>query len=264
MKWNPFVEINDSFDFLNLARVAIPDGTGESASWHEKGRVLFANVFRSLYQSGEHQVSRLVHLIMVAEPGELAPIVAGTPAAIFCQEGNDKILQNTRAIISTYLQPWAMLPDGGDFSLKEWVRTGQNWLFISYRDNQLAALRGLLATWLGMLISESLSIDEEFATRTWLIVDEFDTLGKVEDAKEALTKLRKYKTSCVFGFQTISQPQATYGREVAQTILSCLSNKLYLRAGDPQTAKWCADDLGQQQFKRTEQSENRKKGHLPG
>lgn len=47
-------------------------------------------------------------------------------------------------------------------------------------------------------------------------------------------------------------------------MLSCLSTKLHLRAGDPTTGKYCADDLGQRQLLRREASENRRKGLAAG
>lgn len=260
--WNPFLDIRDAFDFSNLAKAVIPDGQGPDASWHNYGQGLFTEVLRALHTQGDYSISRLLYLVGQAEPEELRPLLAGSPAAILTQGDQSKMLGNTRAIISSYLLPWSFLPDGGSFSIKNWIRNspGDQWLFISYRDNQIAALRQLLACWLQLAISETLSVDERAARPTFFIADEFDTLGKVSAAKDALTKLRKYKGSCVFGLQTVSQIRATYGRDEAQTLLACLSTKLYLRQGDPETAKYCSDDLGQAQILRTEKSSSKRKG----
>lgn len=261
--WNPFLEIRDAFDYANLARAVIPDGVGESAPWHLYGQNLFAAVFKALHSSGDYSVSRLVHLFCNAEPDELTPLLAGSPAAILTQKGQEKMLGNTRAVTSSYLLAWSFLPDGGDFSVKDWIRSSPEgqWLFISYRDNQIATLRQLLACWLQLAISEMLSVDERKARQTFFVCDEFDTLGKVSAAKDALTKLRKYANSCcIFGLQTISQLRATNGRDEAQVLLACLSTKLYLRQGDPETARYCSDDLGQAQILRTEKSSSKRKG----
>lgn len=259
--WNPFLDIQDAFDFSNLAKAVIPDGQGPDASWHNYGQGLFAEVLRALHTQGDYSISRLLHFVGQAEPEELRPLLAGSPAAILTQKGQEKMLGNTRAIISSYLLPWAFLPDGGSFSVKDWIRSspGDQWLFVSYRDNQIAALRQLLSCWLQLAINETLSLDESSARPTFFVADEFDTLGKVA-AKDALTKLRKYRGSCIFGLQSVSQLRATYGRDEAQTLLACLSTKVYLRQGDPETAKYCSDDLGQAQILRTEKSSSKRKG----
>lgn len=96
------------------------------------------------------------------------------------------------------------------------------------------------------------------------LADEFDSLGRCDAVLSGLTKLRRFNTPCALGFQTVSQPRETFGRDNAQTLLANLSTKLYLRASDAETAKYCADDLGQQQFKRTESSESKKKGLAVG
>ena len=261
VKWNPFLDLQSAFDYADLARAVIPDGKGGDATWHLYGQIIFGAVLRSLHQTGDYSVTRLLHLVGSASLDELAPILIGTPAASFSQPGNEKMLGNTRAIIGTFLVPWTFLEDGGDFSVKQWTRASPSdqWLFITYRDNQIAALRQLLTCWLQLAISETLSLDEH-AIRTWFIADEFDTLGTVSAAKDALTKLRKYRGSCVFGLQSISQLRATYGRDEASTLLSCLSSKLYLRQGDPETAEYCSKDLGERQIMRPELSKSKKTG----
>ncbi|MCK6407139.1 MAG: type IV secretion system DNA-binding domain-containing protein [Rhodocyclaceae bacterium] len=262
VKWNPFKDLDDVFSYASFSRAVIPDGTGDQGEWRLYGQNLLSAVLKSLHHSGDWSVSRLLHLFCNAEPRELKPILAGTPAAILTQDENTRYLGSTRGVTSNFLVPLSFLPDGGDFSIKDWVRNSPNgqWLFLPYRDNQIAALRSLLTCWLQLAISETLSLDERTARQTWFIADEFDTLGKVSAAKDALTKLRKYRGSCVFGLQSVSQLRATYGRDEAQTLLACLSSKLYLRQGDPETAKYCSDDLGQSQILRTEKSSSKRTG----
>ena len=125
---------------------------------------------------------------------------------------------------------------------------------MEYRDDQIAAIRQLLACWMQLAITETLSLDEEKTLPTWFVADEFDTLGQVSATKDALNKLRRYNGRCLFGMQTVAQPQATYGLYLTQVLLSCLSTKLYLRAGDPDTAEYCERSLGKTQIERSEVS----------
>ncbi|KLB61725.1 hypothetical protein XEUV490_23375, partial [Xanthomonas euvesicatoria] len=87
----------------------------------------------------------LLRLIMVADRKELAEVVAGTAAAQLTGKESERMLGNTRSIASTYLNAWQNLPDVGTFSVREWVRESANgpgpWLFLTYRDSQMALMR---------------------------------------------------------------------------------------------------------------------------
>ena len=260
IQWSPFLEIKSRYDFLELARACIPDGMGANAAFHDMSRVLFATVMEKMYAAGDYSVNRLIYLVCTSKKEELNEFVTGTPADVYTQDGGERLLQSVRSVCSTYLTAWSFLPDQGDFSLKGWIRNSRSGqcLFIKYSDNQIAVMRQLLASWLQIAITETLCLDEKKAVPTWFIADEFDSLGQVSAAKDALTKLRKYQGRCVFGVQTVAQLYATYGREIAQVLLSCLSTKLYLRCGDPDTAEYCSKSLGDEEILRQERSRSRR------
>jgi len=258
--WNPFLEIRTLQDIPALSNSVIPDGTGESKGWNDKARVLFSAILGALWGAGEHSISRLIYLCCTAEPDELKPYLAGTTAASLIQAGNETPFQNCRGILTTYIQPWAFLQDGGDFSFCEWIQKRQpgQWVFITYTSRQLKAVRPLLATWLDLAIMETLCLMPQTARPTWFIADEYDSLGQVSSMRDALTKLRKHEGRCVLGLQTYSQVVSTYGRDNANVLLSCLSNKLILRAGDHDTAEYCSKTLGDQELMRQDESKTRR------
>lgn len=80
-------------------------------------------------------------------------------------------------------------------------------------------------------------------------MDELDSLGRVSSLRAGLTKLRKYGGVCVNGLQTIAQLRDTYGKEEAQTLLSCMSTKLLLAAGDAETAEYF-QEIGEREITR--------------
>ncbi|KAG0921963.1 hypothetical protein G6F32_014873 [Rhizopus arrhizus] len=102
------------------------------------------------------------------------------------------MLNNTRGIIATYLGVWRYLPDVGTFSVREWVQdeTRTGWLFVTYRDDQMGLLRGLVASMLELGIVEGLSLSENQDRGLWFVFDEVDSLGKVSSLRSGLTKLR--------------------------------------------------------------------------
>lgn len=260
--WSPFIELQEDSDCQNLAKAAIPDVSGEAGQWHFYAQTLFAEVLRALWTRGEHSTHKLLHYIMAADRRELAEVVAGTAAAQLTTKESDRMLGNTRAIASTYLSAWAQLPDVGTFSIRQWVRASARapgpWLFLTYRDSQLAMMRNLIACWMELAIIEGLDLEEDYSgvRRIWYVFDELDSLGKVTSLRAGLTKLRKYGGVGVCGLQTIAQLRDRYGKEEAQTLLSCLSTKLLLAAGDAETAEYFSREIGDREIVRTIVSQN--------
>lgn len=251
--WSPFAEIEQDYDCERLARAIVPDGSGDSMQWHHYAQSFIAAVLRSMHGNGERSIKRLLYWLTTAEPKELAEMLAGTPAATLCAKGNDRMLASTRAILASYLGVFPYLADEGTFSVRQWVRepASTSWLFITYRDDQMGMLRGLVASLLELSIVEGLSLSEDQDRGLWFVMDEVDSLGKVTSLRAGLTKLRKYGGRCVLGLQTVAQLRTTYGRDEAQTLMANCSTKLVLRAGDAETGRSMEEELGHQEIERT-------------
>lgn len=274
VKWSPFREIRSVYDFGRLARSVIPDAVGDARDWHIQAQNLFAQVMRRLYERGEGNVSELLRLLTAASVNELKPVLAGSVGEQLTHRGNEKLLSNTRGILASYLTPWEHLGlSEATFSIRDWVQqddrekdkdkdkeknsiapSNSNWLFLTYRDDQLAELRFLISTWMDLAIVEGLSLDERANRRLWYVMDELDSLGKINTLKDGLTKLRKYGGCCIAGLQTIAQLRHTYGHHEAQTLLSCMATKVILTAGDTETAEYFSRELGQREVLRREKT----------
>jgi type IV secretory pathway TraG/TraD family ATPase VirD4 len=258
--WSPFAEIKADYDCERIARAIIPDlvGGGDGSQWQLFAQTLLAKAMLSMHRGGERSIKRLLYWMTSADQKELEPLLAGTPAAVLTQKGNDKMLNNTRATMVPYLAVFDYLPDEGTFSIRDWIREDwrDNWLFITYRDDQMGLLRNLVATALEMALVEGLSLSENQERGLWYVMDEVDSLGKVSSLRAGLTKLRKYGGRCVLGLQTISQLRTTYGRDEAQTLIANTSVKCILRAGDAETAKSMEHELGEQEIERNQLNES--------
>lgn len=264
--WSPFADIENDYDCERIARAIVPDGVGDGMQWHHYSQSFVAAVLRTMHNNGERSIKRLLYWLTTAEPKELADMLAGTPAAALCAKGNERMLASTRAILSSYVGVFPYLADEGTFSVREWVRNslGEGWLFVTYRDDQMGMLRGLVATMLELAIVEGLSLSEDQDRGLWFVMDEVDSLGKVTSLRAGLTKLRKYGGRCVLGLQTVAQLRTTYGRDEAQTLMANCSTKLVLRAGDAETARSMEDELGQQEIERATRSDSKSKTEFFG
>jgi len=256
--WSPFAEIEAEYDYRRMAIAAIPDGEGADKNWTTHAQVLFTGVFKALHQRGEHSIKQLLYFMTQAEQSELADLLVDSPAAGYTKPANARMLESIRSTGCAPLSNWIYLADRGTFSVRKWVRdsdTNRACLFMTYTDAQMAELRNLVACWLELAIVEGLSLTESQSRRLWFIMDELDSLGRIMSLRAGLTKLRKYGGVCVSGLQTIAQLRTTYGHDEAQTLLSCMTTKLILKAGDGETAKYFENEIGQQEVEREEVSE---------
>lgn len=257
VSWSPFAEIREDYDCQMIAKAAIPDAAGEASEWNFYAQTMLAAALKTQWKAGDTSTKRLLYLMNSASIKELDPVLVGTAAYPMIQKGGEKALASIRMIAAVYLAAWDYLPDQGTFSVRQWVRESDNnpaWLYLTYRDDQMALLRNLVSCWLELAIVEGLTLDENANRRLWYIMDELDSLGKVSSLRGGLTKLRKYGGVCVSGLQTIAQLRTTYGKDEAQTLLSNMSNKLVLRAGDNETGKYFEVELGEQEVERQEVS----------
>ena len=128
-------------------------------------------------------------------------------------------------------------------------------LWMPVRADLSTALLPLIAAWIGELVSAVLTLPPDRGRRLWLLLDEMAALGRVQSLSEALTQGRKFELCAVAGLQTVAQLRGAYGLPGAQTLLSCFSSQLILRASDPETADWCSRLLGDQQLSRRVKNE---------
>lgn len=249
--WSPFAEIRADYDCDRIAKAIVPDGTGDGAEWHHYAQTLIAQAMLAMHRRGERSIKRLLYWMTTADQKELGTLLEGSPAAVLCAKGNDKMLASTRGIISTYLGVFPYLADEGQFSIRDFIRDWrEGWLYITYRDDQMGLLRHLVATLLELGIVEGLSLSEDQERGLWFVMDEVDSLGKVTSLRAGLTKLRKYGGRLILGLQTIAQLRTTYGRDEAQTLIANTTTKAVLRAGDAETAKSMEHELGEQEIER--------------
>jgi type IV secretory pathway TraG/TraD family ATPase VirD4 len=234
VKWDPFAEINDSYDADQLASGLIPSSGDPSASeWRAYARTFLCAILRRTRESGSRSSTELWRLLSAASPEELRPVVAGTPAQPFLDGENARMFGSVRAVAVSamaafdYVQRQRAAP----FSVRQWVRrsSAAGVLFMPYKAGQIAALKSMIATWMRLAIFEAMSAEENRDQRLWLVVDELDALGAIDGLKDALARLRKFGGRCVLGFQSIAQVSGTYGASDAQTITENCGNTLILR-----------------------------------
>ncbi|HEY6620350.1 MAG TPA: type IV secretion system DNA-binding domain-containing protein [Steroidobacteraceae bacterium] len=267
-KWDLFGEITQDYDIEQLARALIPDSGDDDRVWTEYARTLFAEVVRQMKDTGWCDDRKLSRILNKANDDELRAMLEGTPAARFFKEGNEKMLAGAQATLASAVRvfQYTTKHEASPLSVRAWVREGRacrsGVLFLPYKAGEIAALRGLISTWMRLSIIEAMNC-EEGDQRLWFIVDELDALGEIDGLKDALARLRKFGGRCVLGFQSIAQVSGLYGKGSAETIVENCGNTLILRCSASErggTSEFASKLIGQREVLHTTLSTTRRSG----
>lgn len=256
--WSLFNEIRKPYDYDRLAKSVVPDSADAGSQiWHGYAQQLLAETMRAMAQTGENTTERLIYWLTAAPTAELASFIAGSTASGLFEPGAEKALASTRFILSNHVGPYQHLRSG-EFSLRNWLESSQGNLFITWREDMLDSLRPLVSGWVDILIASILTLPTKSQRPLWLVLDELASLQRLGSLEIALTKSRKHGLRVVAGLQAVSQLDALYGHDNAQTLRSCFRNLLALGCSnaDPETAKAISDGLGQIEIERTQTSYN--------
>lgn len=254
--WSPFAEVRSAFDCARAAASLIQIGEGESANWDENARTLVQVLMERCLEAGPAYCtnSMLLYMALAAPLEEVRAFVVDSAAAPWFEEGNERFLGSVKGSLVRQLQPLQWLkPEAGQgaFSIKKWSgERDDSWLFITYRDDQLQALRAVIAAQIDVCASSILSRDSREPAPLWFFMDEFATLGKIGAVVQLAAKGRKYNSRLVLGLQTISQARAEFGKDAAQSLLACLGTWLVLKQPDAETAEYMSQFIGDEEARR--------------
>lgn len=260
--WSPFSEVRKPYDFDKIARSIVPDGHGPDAAWHFYSQVLIAEVMRALLRDGRGDTAALLEALTMWPAQNLHQLVAGTAAAGLFDKEAARALASTRFVLSSHLKPYDTLRPGS-FSVRDWVDASDGAtskrLFITWREDMTASLAPLIAAWVDIVCTATLSLVPNPERRLWLLLDELPSIGKIGSLEAALTKGRKHGLCCVAGVQSTAQLERLYGRESAIVLRSCFRNLAVfgLAKADPDTCETFSRALGEREVDRAQQSSTR-------
>lgn len=255
--WSPFFDAREHVEWNRLAHGLFKENKsgGGDPYWTEVSRSVFAFTCWKL-QEANPSVKLEVALEYLFGPNKpLETLLKGTPAAKHLA-GTGGRVDSIASVVGGGVTPLVyLLSDRRPFSIRKWINNPQRqpgFLFFSAPETHADTLRPLLGFWSEITISSLLSRSAEGCPPhpTWVILDEFPSLGRVDALAEGPARLRKHGGAMVFGLQQISQLQDIYGRDRARTIVGQCSNKLVLRANDPETAQMMSEMLGERVMSR--------------
>lgn len=238
--WSIFNEIRTLFDCENYAKTMIPKSSStEQESWNSMARVLVSETLISLHKNEaeiltQHKAQfgkmsdteKLFYFLISAPKDMLYKLLTGTPAqGLFDAE---ETFSSIKAVLTQYIKPHKYLK-AGTFSIRDFLenKTGGN-LWITWKEDQLEALKPLIACWMDVICASVLSMADSTKASKLAgfmgVFDELDSLEKLNNIIQALTKGRKHGFKIVGGVQSLAQLDETYGKNDALTLRNSFGN----------------------------------------
>jgi type IV secretory pathway TraG/TraD family ATPase VirD4 len=248
--WNIFNEINSDFDYNKITESIVPKGKdSNSEQWNSYARVLLREAMRVMMQLGSERptMKQVQFLCTQADEAEMQKKLANTDAMSLFVKGADKALGSARFTLSDRLPPYNLMPDG-DFSIKAFLKNEKGGsLYITWREDQTAALRPLISGFVDIICTGALSLSPSSDRRLWLFLDELASLDSLSSLGDALEKGRKHGLRIVAGLQSIAQLRRIYGKDQAQTLMSNFRSLIVLGGSktDSETAEEMSKALGE-------------------
>lgn len=242
--WDLRNEVHAPTDWATLTQSVIPaTGGGESAEWARKAQSFLTAICEQV--GSETTNAELLKIATSWSPEALAPILADTPAAALLASGGERYLTSVRNNFAEKLAGWKY-GKSGTFSLTDYMLSDDpNWLWLPYSDREKGIAGPAIAAWVDILVLAGLGrASQPNPRRTWIIIDELDSIGTIPGLKEAVTRLRKSNIAIVAAIQDLSQLVERYGRDTAQTLFGNFSNRLYLRCNASDLAEKVAREIG--------------------
>jgi len=255
-------EIENETDPSQIASAVVPESTDPgSEEWLGYTRTLLEAAIESMPRASP---SQLYKLLFMEDLSSLAELVDATPARRIFEPGNEKMATSVNAVLSSRLAWLRYLrdPPAGvkPFSFKKWAREAPAGarLFLTYLVNQRKALLPMYSMIFSLMSGELLSqpplpfpLTPETYRRTWMIMDEWGLLGRVDGMKELLSNGRRFGVTNICCTQDIESIQTAYGVKATGSLLNGLGTQLIMSQNAGESSEYFSQLLGDHQVRRT-------------
>lgn len=278
-RWNPlsYVSEDPAFrlsDILAIAAMLYPDGSDEQKFWVSQARNAFAAFAMALFEKRDVDlrdgfpypaqptlgaVFRLssgdggdakTGLRILAQQPHIGPRTALALQNLVSQADDTfaSILGTLREPLNPWLNPVLdAATSGDDFDLRD-VRRKRMAIYIGIAPDKLAEARGVLNLFFSQLIQVNTrtlpSADPTLRHPCLLLMDEFTAVGKLDILASSVAYMAGYNLRLLPIIQSLAQLDATYGKEVARTLVTNHALQILYAPREQQDANDYSEMLG--------------------
>lgn len=277
LNWTPFCEGLSELDFERLSRSFIPSvTTGKEDHWPEASVTVMTALLYQLTAQKEFQgtideiliafmdVKKVVEKNLlganeIVVKRKLYELLKGTLASMVVDQDAAEHASNVVASIVPKIRALRFLR-GLDkkktFSIRDWAKNDadKGWLFLRVTEEQLEVVGPLVSVLIDTAIKAVLSLEKSPSRVIWAVIDELQSMGKINTLPKALTEGRKHGLRCILSFPSVNQLFDIYGENLATAMLSQCNTKVIFQTDEPKAAKWNAELLGLEEVVRENES----------
>lgn len=279
-RWNPlsYVSPDPAFrisDLMSISAMLYPDGADEQKFWVSQARNAFVAFSLYLFEAWEEEsrsgfpfakpptLGAVYRLSTGDGKSELKPYIQGLSQRTFLGANARAAFANLlsqadetfASIIGTFkepLNPWLnpvldAATSGDDFLLTD-LRKKRMTIYVGIQPNKLAQSRLIVNLFFSQIINlntrELPQANPQLKHQCLLLMDEFTSIGKVDIIASAVAYMAGYNIRLLPIIQSMAQLDATYGREVARTIITNHSLQIIYAPREQQDANDYSEMLG--------------------
>lgn len=254
--WSPFDEISHPADADRIARQLVSETSSQDDDvWLETSRILVANMLRKLWAEKNCSLEALLEALQVKSKDQLKHWLGHTSSARTFADDADRATGSVLFMLSkaaNLIQFLKAHDKGGEhFSFRDYIAGldknpgAKPWIFVPRKEDFFEAAKPLMSCWLECAASAVLGLPPSPERRIWFVLDELADLPRVENLARLLPEGRKFGSAIVLTFQALGQMRHRYGDNIAEAMLACCNNKLFLQTVDRETREWASETIGQ-------------------
>ncbi|BCV39777.1 type IV secretion system DNA-binding domain-containing protein [Shewanella algae] len=256
-QWTPWEEMASPFDADWISETLLPSSNSNSGSekfFTSAARAVVSAALQNLYLDGPKSLLSLLRATAWNDLELLKELVAGTPAATYFNEDNERTLESIRSTIVDGVRPLRLLKEEnkkGFFSIRDWIAEGDepnaddSWLFLPVRESEIEIQKPLISTWIQAAVKGLMARGVNNERTLWIVVDELPSLKKIPALSMLMAEGRGFGAAVVLGIQEINQLEEEFGKNTSKTILGLCSTQLHFRLNNADTAEWVSKVLGE-------------------
>lgn len=278
-RWNPLtcVSKDPAFrvsDLMSIAAMLYPDGADDQKFWVSQARNAFMAFSLYLFENQDHEQQHgfprvqaptlgVIYRLSSGDGTELKPYLQALSQRGFLS-GNTRSAfanllsqadQTFASIMGTFKEPlnaWInpvldAATSGDDFLLTD-LRRKRMTIYIGIQPNKLAESRLIVNLFFSQVINlntrELPQGNPQLKYQCLLLMDEFTSIGKVDIIASAVAFMAGYNLRLLPIIQSKAQLDATYGKDVARTLLTNHALQVIYAPREQQDANDYSEMLG--------------------
>lgn len=288
-RWNPltYVSSDPAFrisDLMSIAAMLYPDGSDDQKFWVSQARNAFMAFALYLFENFDDERALGfpastkptlggIYRLSSGDGSELKPYLKQLAQAAFlsghartafanmlsqADETFASILGTFKEPLNAWINPVLDAATSEDDFLLTDVRKKRMTIYVGIQPNKLAESRLIVNLFFSQLINQNTrelpQNNPALKHQCLLLMDEFTSIGRVDIIASAVSYMAGYNIRLLPIIQSMSQLDATYGKEVSRTLITNHAMQIIFAPREQQDANDYSDMLGYTTVRRKNRS----------